>query len=634
MEVIVGVQSRALALVAILCVAAVASAQNMTIEADLTDAPRGLIRSTMTMPVKPGPLTLVYPQWIPGDHSPTGPISEIAGLKFSANGKTIPWRRDLTDMYAVHLEIPAGVTKLDAQLEYLASTGGSGSEDPTTTSQLAVLNWNLIALFPQGSDAAKIIVDPTIKLPNGWQYGCSMEPTDAGRSTDTIAFKPVSLEMLIDQPVIAGQHLKHLALGENTSPQHVIDVVADSDAALAVGADRLKAYQRIPAEFAALFGARHYERYHFLLALSDQLGLSGLEHHQSSDNRGPERSLIDDDVFANFAALLTHEYFHSWNGKHRRPANMLSPDYQKPMGGDLLWVYEGLTEYYGDVMAARVGLWTPEDYRENLAAISATLRAKQGRTWRPLQDTADMASKLYGTGRNWQMRRRGVDFYDEGELLWLDADTLIRLKTDGKKSLDDFCRAFHGAGSGKESLNGSKPTVAPYTADDVYAELNKVYPHDWKAFFTKRLTSLDPEPPLGGITQGGWKLVYTSKPNKLIDAYCKSNKKIDLRFSLGLMIDSEEHEIVDVVPDSPADKVGLGPGMKIIAVNGRKFDDDLLKDAVAATPKTKGIELLVENATYYSTKRLEYDGGPRSPHLERIESSRDILDKIIAPRVK
>ena len=304
------------------------------------------------------------------------------------------------------------------------------------------------------------------------------------------------------------------------------------------------------------------------------------------------------------------------------------------MQGDLLWAYEGLTEYYGDVMATRTGLWSPEDFRENLAGISATLTAKQGRTWRPLQDTADMASKLYESGKNWGMRRRGVDFYDEGELIWLDADTLIRQKTNGKKSLDDFCRAFHGEGSGGAALGGSQPTVVPYTADDIFNTLNTIAPHDWKAFFTARLTSLDPQPPLNGIKQAGWKLVYNDKPNKLLAASEKANKRIDLRFSLGLILNSDEAEVVDVVPGSPADKAGLGPGMKIIAVNERKFDDDLLKDAVANTPKSKSVELLVENGTYFSTKKLDYDGGMRSPHLERVEGTPDILAKIIEPRTK
>jgi predicted metalloprotease with PDZ domain len=612
-----------------------ASAQNMSIRADLTDAPRGIMRGTLSMPVKSGPLTLVYPQWIPGYHSPVGPITDVAGLKFTIAGKPVTWRRDLVDMYAIHLDVPPGATKLDASLEYLAPTGGSSS-DPNTSGQLAVLEWNLITLLPKGGDASKIMVEPSVVLPPGWKFGCSMETATPSPADGAVHFKPLSLEMLIDQPLIAGRYYKQLDLTPRAKPQHVIDVAADSESALAISAERLKSYQRVPGEYAALFGARHYERYHFLLALSDRTGYNGLEHHQCSDNRGRERSLVDDDAFLNFASLLTHEYFHSWNGKHRRPAGLLSPDYQKPMQDDLLWVYEGLTEYYGDVMAARAGLWKPEEYRENLASFAATLAAKQGRTWRPLQDTADMAPKLYGSSENWSMRRRSVDFYSEGELIWLEADTLIRQKTGGAKSLDDFCRAFYGEGSGGPAFGGTKPTVVPYTADDVFRALNTVYAYDWKQFFDARLKSLNSQPPMGGITQGGWTLVYNGTPNKLIEARDKFDKKIDLRFSLGILIDNEEdgHPIIDVVPGSPADKAGIGPNMKLLGVNGRKFDDDLLKDGVAATPTTKHIELLLENASYFVNARLEYDGGPRSPHLVRIEKSPDLLEAVIAPRAK
>jgi hypothetical protein len=334
------------------------AAESMTIRADLTEAPRGLIRGTLSLPVKSGPLTLVYPQWIPGYHSPIGPITDLSGLKFTANRKPVTWRRDLIDMYAFHVDVPAGATTLDISLEYLAHTGAS-TNDPNTTSQLAVLEWNLITLFPKGSDAAKITVEPSVVLPTDWKFGCSM-PQAAGAAADgAIHFKPVSLEMLIDQPVLAGRHYKQVDLTPAATPHHVIDIAADSDAALALSAERLKNYRRVPAEYAALFGARHYERYNFLLALSDRTGYNGLEHHQCSDNRANERALIDDDTFKVFASLLTHEYFHSWNGKFRRPADLLSPDFQKPMQDDLLWVYEGLTEYYGDVMAARAGLWKP-----------------------------------------------------------------------------------------------------------------------------------------------------------------------------------------------------------------------------------------------------------------------------------
>jgi predicted metalloprotease with PDZ domain len=621
------------ACVTLLFIAHPAAAKNIQVDADLTEAPRGLIRGKLTIPVEPGPLTLVYPQWLPGNHSPRGPIADVTGLKFSAGGQPVPWRRDLTNMYAVQLEIPAGATSLEVSLESVASNSGGPDQDPTTSNQLALLNWNVITMFPKGHDAAKIMVDPSLVLPDGWKFGCSLELADGESGSRAARFRPVSMEMLIDSPIVAGRHFKRFDLSPGEKPPHVMDVAADSETALGINDKRLKAYERMPAEFAAVLGSRPYRRYHFLLALCDRMHTTGLEHHECSANRGPERTLIDDDIFIEFAGLLTHEYFHSWNGKHRRPDGLLSPDYQTPMRDDLLWVYEGLTEYYGNLMAARTGLWSPEEYRENLAAVAATLTAKQGRTWRPLQDTADMASKLYGSGTNWQMRRRGVDFYGEGELIWLDADTLIRQQTGGQKSLDDFCRAFLGSGVGG-SLAGAKPSVIPYAEEDVYKALNDVVPHNWKAFFAARLTSLDPEPPLGGMTRGGWIPVYNGKPNQQLAAVEKVDKRIDLRFSLGFVLNKDKREIIDVVPGSPADRAGLGPGMIIVAVNGRKFDEDLLKDALASTPKTKSIELLVENESFFSTKKLAYEGGARYPHLERVESKPDVLDKIIAPRTK
>jgi predicted metalloprotease with PDZ domain len=301
---------------------------------------------------------------------------------------------------------------------------------------------------------------------------------------------------------------------------------------------------------------------------------------------------------------------------------------------DLLWIYEGLTEYYADVMTARCGLRTPEQYRENLAYEAGVLATRQGRTWRSLQDTADIASRLYGSSEHWSTRRRAVDFYNEGALIWLDADTLIRQKSGGKKSLDDFCRTFFGAGTGGGSLMGSKPKVVPYTADDVYNTLGTVVAHDWKAFFSERLHSLSPEPPLAGVTQGGWKLVYTAKPNKIFDARSSAGDRIDLRFSLGLVIDSKEETILDVVPGSPADKAGVGPNMKLLGVNGRKLDRDRLNDALTATPKTKGVELLLDNASYFITAKVAYDGGPRVPHLERVAKTPDILKNVLQPRAK
>lgn len=611
-------------------------AADLTLEADLREATRGLVHVQLNIPVQAGPVTLLYPKWIPGEHAPTGPAANLAIQEISAGGRRLPWRRDLENMYAFHVEVPAGISALVVKADYLAPDSGWGfSAAPMASAKLAILNWSVVALYPQGTPASGITVQPSLILPAGWKFGTSLEV--AQQVGETIRFKPVTLEMLIDQPVIAGANFKRLDLTPGGSPSHVIDVAADSEAALALSAERLKAFQRVPLEYAALMGARHYETYHFLLSLSEHTGFDAVEHHQCSDNRAPERYLIDDDTFLSGAHLLPHEYFHSWNGKHRRPAGLLSDDYQKPMHDDLLWVYEGLTNYYGEVLAARAGLITADQYRDGLAASAAWLANQTGRTSRPLQDTADAAAILYSSGPAWSSRRRAAwDFYAEGSLIWLEADVLIRTKSSGTKSLDDFARLFFGDSGGgvvdPAKVSGRKPDVVTYEAADVFAALNTVMPYDWKMFFTNRLTEMKAEPPMHGITDGGWKLTFTDAPNKTVDANDKARKSRSLGDSLGLILGAEDHHIIDVVAGSPADKAGAGPGMKILGVNGRVYSDDLLNDALKATKERKSIELLVENVGYFSTLRLDYDGGARHPHLERNADAPDLVGAIVKPQ--
>jgi len=605
------------------------------VEVDLREAPRGLFHAALRIPVAPGPLTLNYARWIPGEHGPSGPVIDLAGPKLTGGGQALPWRRDAENMNVFHLDVPAGVTEISATLDYLGPTDeNSGfSSGPTTSSQLAVLNWNLVMLYPAGQPAAQILCDPSIILPGGWKYGTSLTP--ASDKGIRVHFKPVSLEMLIDQPVIAGAHFLHLDLTPGGSIPHMLDCAADSEAALGLSPEQVRAYRKVPLEYAALFGTRYYQTYHFLLALSDRTGYEGLEHHQCSDNRAPERSLIDDDDFLTFGDLLTHEYFHSWNGKHRRPAGLLSPDYEKPMHTGLLWVYEGLTEYYGTVLAARAGLRTPEEFEENLAETAAFMSNQKGREWRPLQDTADAAQLLYYATRAWSSRRRGVDYYEEGTLLWLEADMLIRRQTGGVRSLDDFVRAFFGDGQTGPitpgRVGGHPPSVVPYEAADLFAALNAIAPHDWRAFFTERLTRVGPTPPLGGLAGAGWQLVFNHTQNRFVVASEKNEKRVDLRHSLGFMMDADTQAIQDVIPGSPADLAGLGPSMKVIGVNGRKYSDDVLRDALLASPD-QPIELLLENADYFLTRRLGYSGGLGYPHLERTKGTPDLLAALVAPR--
>jgi predicted metalloprotease with PDZ domain len=625
----------------LLCVAtsvgsAGAHAAEIAVHTDLREAPRGLLHASIRIQAKPGPMTLLYARWIAGEHGPTGPVTNLAITKISAGGRAIEWRRDLENMFAFHVEVPVGATELEVAVDYLApASGGNFGSGPMNSAKLAVLNWFLVTLFPAGPAAADITVTPSVTLPDGWDFGTSLETTR--RAGATVTFKPLSLEMLLDQPVIAGAMMKHFELTPGRAPAHVIDCAADSEEALVVSPERLKTLERIPLEYAALFGTRCYENYHFLLSLSERTGFDGVEHHQCSDNRMPARTFIDEDELPGSLSLLTHEFFHAWNGKHRRPAGLLSPDYQKPIHTDLLWVYEGLTQYYGLVMAARSGLMTGDIFREQLASVDTRLTRDSGRTWRPLQDTADSAQLLYQAGGNWQSRRRGVDFYDEGTLIWLEADVLIRRKSGGQRSLDDFVRLFFGDGGAGvidvAKVPGRTPSVVTYEAADVLAALNKIEPYDWEAFFANRLTSLRPEAPMGGIAGAGWKVVYTDTVNKADAAWRKHTHVSQPATVIGLAMNAEDHTIIDVIAGSPADRAGAGPGMKIVAVNGRMFSDVILEEALKAAGSQGTIDVLVENTGYLSSLHVQTHGGAQEPHLERVEGTDDLLAAILKPRM-
>ncbi len=616
---------RHFAAIVLACASLARAADPITLTVDASDAPRRIFHSTMTIPAAAGELTLVYPKWIPGDHGPTGPIADVAGFSVLAGGKPIAWRRDLEDMYAIHCTVPQGQKEVEVRLDYLSPTNTEGGGDgPISTAKLAIIDWHLLFVYPAGQATDQMMIQPKLRMPKGWKSGGALEVDGAGETT---SFRPVSVTMLIDSPVVCGEYYRQVDLSEEGQTRHVIDMVADSAAALEASDEAIGNNRTLVAEMSALFGARRYRQYHFLLTLSDHVQSFGLEHHESSDNRVPERMWLDEDELMKQGGLLTHEYFHSWNGKFRRPADLCATDFQKAVRTDLLWVYEGLTEYYGDVLAARCGNWSEEQYREYLASVTANLDHMSGRAWRPLQDTADSAPFLYQANGSWGNWRRSTDFYDEGELIWLDADTLIREKTGGKKSLDDFCRAFHGAGmQGGGTLKGEMPRVVGYTDEDVFKALNEIAPHDWKAFFTQRLTSKEPRAPKEGLARAGWRLVYNDEPN----AWVKGVGSLYMH-SLGLAL-KDDGEVKGVVMGMAADAAGLASGMKVIAVNGRKFSEAGLTEALKGERESKFVELLVENGEYYSTRKLEFPAGMRIPHLVRIEGSEDMLGDILAPR--
>jgi predicted metalloprotease with PDZ domain len=620
-----------LLLLASLAAPTVAASAPIAIDVDLREAPRSLVHAKLTIPASPGSLTLVYPKWIPGEHGPSGPIRDLAGVRFRAGGADLAWQRDPLDMYAFRLEVPAGADAVEASLDYLAPVVAANfTAGRSTTAALAVLSWNTVALYPQGASPEQLSFAPSVTLPDGWRYGTALE--GATESGATVRFVPVSLVRLVDSPLVASANFTRVELPGSDRP-HAIDVVADSPGALTLPPGFADAYARLVGEAGALFGARHYRHYDWLLTLSDNVEHFGLEHHESSDNRLGERTLLEEPWRKALASLLAHEYVHSWNGKYRRPAGLVREDYQQPFDTGLLWVYEGLTQYLRELLPARAGLWSDEYGRERLALIAANLEYQAGRRWRPLQDTAAAAQVLFGVPSYWRSWRRAADFYDESVLIWMEVDARLRSGSNDARSLDDFCRAFYGGAEHLETLEVTGPEVRPYGFDDVVAALSGVGAGDWKALLEERLSSKSEHAPLAGLEAAGWKLVFDDKPNAALADRQTLDGGRDLSYSLGIDVD-KEGAVRDVRVGSPADLAGVAPGAKLVAVDGLAWSVDRLTDAVTASAQRQGpIELLVRQGELFRTHRVDYHGGARYPHLVRTAGA-DLLTAMQAPRVR
>ncbi|HEY1891095.1 MAG TPA: hypothetical protein VGG63_11850 [Steroidobacteraceae bacterium] len=595
--------------------------QPIRISVDGTQAPQKILHSVLTMPVTPGALTLYYPKWMVADHSPDGPITNLTGLEFSINGRPIPWRRDLVDMYAFHLQIPRGAHTLTVHLDFLLSAPGPTIDFAASASaKILVLMWNQVLLYPKGRSAHDILFAPQLKLPPGWRFNTALPVTHAG---DPIEFATTSLELLVDSPVQSGEFIRAIPL--SSAPIRELDLAADDPWALDIAPELIVHYKSLIEQAQLLYQSHHYRSYHFLLTLSDNVLPLGQEHHESSDDRTAEHTLSDPNRRLLFADLLPHEYTHSWNGQYRRPDGLATADFQQPARGDLLWVYEGLTEFLGTVLSARSGLWTVAEAHEQLAAVASTLAHRAGRSWRSLQDTADSAQLLYFAPSEWTSIRRSTDFYPESIFLWLDVDTTIRRLTHGTRSIDDFCRLFLAGPSGA-------PVVAPYSFADLVNTLNEVAPYDWRRFLRQRLDYTGPEAPLSGLAHSGWSLAYDDVPNVILSAQQAAFSKGDYTSSLGLVV-QKDGRIEDVVPGMSVAQAGMSPYTRILSVGGHPFSIEEL-DRVVAQSKANGpaIEFIVVNAGSVERHLVHYNGGLRAPHLRRDDTSPDYLDDLLAPR--
>jgi predicted metalloprotease with PDZ domain len=600
--------------------------KSISLSLDLSDAPRKILHAQLSIPVQPGELTLVYPQWIPGEHGPTGPIDNFVGLAFSAKGQALAWQRDSVNMFAFHLNVPAAVDALDVKVDFLATAPPTGfSSGASSTANLCIVSWNEVALYPANTPASEVIFEPSIKVPDGWKFGTAL--ATASTQGNVTRFRAVSLDALVDSPVLAGRFFKEIPLAEEITPKHFLDIAADGPEDLKLSSDDVNAFSDLVREAGTLYASHHYGSYHFLLTLSDSVAHFGLEHHQSSDDRVEARTFLDDDLKLLAGDLLPHEFTHSWNGKYRRPAGLVTSNYQQPMKGELLWVYEGLTQYLGDVLAARSGIWTAGQYRDYLATSAAEMDHRPGRTWRNLQDTATAAQTLYGTNDHWDNWRRSVDYYQEGELIWLDVDTTIRKLSDGRKSLNNFCAQFLGAGG------NTPPEVTPYNFEQLVKTLNEIQEYDWARFFNDRLTAKSAHAPLGGISNGGYRMEYTEQPNNYIRAEEARDRGVNAWYSLGIRV--SDNTIDDVLVGSPAYHAGLGPGMKFVAINGRRATDELLRQAIRDSKgKAQPIELIVENTGFFKVLKIDYHDGERYPHLMREAHVPAYLDEILKPMAK
>jgi predicted metalloprotease with PDZ domain len=602
---------------------------SIQIVADLTDAPRKLYHAEIDLPVTAGDVTLTTPKWIPGNHRPTGPVDDITGVVFTANGEKLAWRRDDENLYEFHVTVPKGVTTLHAHLDCIVTA--------RVTQKMAVLEWEKLLLYPAGKPVKEMAVQPSLKVPAGWGIGTALTPEGSGEypvpAAGTVTkYAVTNVEQLEDSPVIAGEYFHEFPLAPEVSPKHYIDVVSDYPDDSKLRPSVLAELNNLVREAGAVYSSHHYHVYHFLLTLSDVAGGEGLEHGQSSDNGVGEKGFADDSHQLAESDLLAHEFTHSWNGKYRRPFNLYQTDFEKMQQGSLLWVYEGMTQYLGNVLAARSGLKSQAQYRDLLALSAAELDNKPGREWRSTEDTAIAASILRGGNPAWSNWKRGQDYYQEGELLWLDADTLIRKQTSNKKSLDDFQKIFLGKGG------DTGPEIVTYTREELIKDLNEVTPYDWAKFLHDHVDVPNPHADLAGIEQGGYKLVYHDKPTKsektLNSAERGRRAGLDCWYSLGLSI-TGEGVIRDIRWNSAADKSRLAPGYKILAVNGFVFSNDALQTAIkAAKGATAPIHLVVQADTFVSMIDVDYHDGERYPVLERVDGTPAYLDDITTARTK
>jgi predicted metalloprotease with PDZ domain len=584
----------------------------MLLDVDATDTQRGIFRVKQTIPVaKSGHMVLLYPKWLQGKHGPRGEIEKLTGLQISAGGKRLQWKRDPVDVFAFHIDVPSGAKKLDLEFQFASATSGDQGRIVMTPAMMS-LQFNSMSLYPAGYFVRRIPVQAKVRYPEGWSAASGLPSRATG---STYSYEKTNYEVLVDSPVLAGRYYRPIEL----SPRVTLDVFADSPDELEAKPEQIDAHKRLVDQAVKTMGSQQYDHYHFLLSISDELGGIGLEHHRSSENGVKPGYFVKWDENPTGRNLLPHEYTHSWDGKYRRGADLWAPDYRTPTRGSLLWVYEGQTQFWGYVFQARSGLVTKENTLEGYAAIMASLDNRPARTWRPMGDTTNDPVITPRAPKGWVSWQRSEDYYNEGLLIWMEVDSILREQSKGTKSIDDFARAFF---QGRDGDYGE----VTYTFDDVVRTLNAIQPYDWRTLLDQRVNQVSERAPLAGFERNGYKLVYTEEPNK-----ATPKTAVDFAYSLGLSLGPKG--ISTVAWDSPAFDAGIDLGDEIVAVNGRAYTGDRLKQAVKDAKGAKDpIKLLLKSGDRYREVAIDYHGGLRYPHLVKTATGEAGLDKLLQPR--
>ncbi len=593
----------------------------MRLDIDATDVNRGVYRVTQTVPVAPGTtrLTLLLPQWLPGNHGPRGPLAELVDLQFFAGSQKLTWKRDPVEVYAFHVDVPAGAKEVVAKFIHTSPLQASEGRI-TMTQEMLNLQWEKMSLYPAGYYVRRIRVVPSVTLPAGWTAAAALD--GARQQGNQLSWAETSYEVLVDSPIFAGKYFRKWDLGQNVT----LNVVADKPEQLNAKPEQIALHRNLVSEARLAFGANHFDRYEFLLALTDRMGGIGLEHHRSSENQLEPGAFLEWDKYEFDRNLLPHEYSHSWSGKYRRPARLWTPDYRQPMQDDLLWTYEGQDQFWGTVLGARSGLQGKDMVLGMLASWAGNFATQPGRRWRSVEDTGHDPVFAARKAKPFPSMSRSEDYYTEGALIWLEIDQIIRELSGGMRSIDDFARSFFG-------MNDGDYGQLPFEVDEIVARLNAVVPYDWAGFIQTRINTPGQPAPLIGIEKGGYRLAWRDEPNPFDKARMTDAKQLNLAYSIGITID-KDNKVVATQWDSPAFNAGVVPGAKIVAVNGTAYDADGIKDAITAAKTGAPLELLIQRGTRFQTVAIDYKGGLRWPWLERAApgNAPTGLDRLLAPR--